>query len=54
MTTADLVKPPAWAGQSGRLSSGARLAWLYARSRRVPAAVLFTVRGPRTQITDNG
>ena len=40
MTTADLVKPPAPAGQSRRLSSGARLAWLYARSRRVPAAVV--------------
>ena len=40
MTTADLVKPPARAGQSWRLSSGARLAWLYARSRRVPAAVV--------------
>jgi hypothetical protein len=40
VTTADLVKPPAPAGQSWRLSSGARLAWLYARSRRVPAAVV--------------
>ena len=40
MTTAGLVKPPAPAGQSWRLSSGARLAWLYARSRRVPAAVV--------------
>jgi hypothetical protein len=40
VTTADLVKPPAPAGQSRRLSSGARLAWLYARSRRVPAAVV--------------
>ena len=39
MTTADLVKPPARAGQSWRLSSGARLACLYGRSRRVPAAV---------------
>ena len=40
VTTADLVKPPAPAGQSWRLSSGARLAWLHARSRRVPAAVV--------------
>ena len=35
------VKPaPAPVVQSRRLSSGARLAWLYARSRRVPAAVV--------------
>ena len=40
MTTAGLVKPPAPARQSWRSSSGARLAWLYARSRRVPAAAL--------------
>jgi hypothetical protein len=40
VTTADLVNPPARAGQSWRLSSGARLAWLHARSRRVPAAVV--------------
>jgi hypothetical protein len=40
VTTAGLVKPSAPARQSWRLSSGARLAWLYARSRRVPAAVL--------------
>jgi hypothetical protein len=40
VTTADLVKSPAPAGQSRRLSSGARLAWLYARSRRVQAAVV--------------
>ena len=40
MTTADLVKPPARAGQSWRLSAGARLAWMYARSRRVLGAVV--------------
>ena len=40
MTAAGLLKPPASAAQSRRLSSGARLAWLHARSRRVPAAVL--------------
>ena len=40
MTTAGLVKPPAPAVPSWRSSSGARLAWLHARSRRVPAAVL--------------
>jgi hypothetical protein len=40
VTTAGLVKPLAPAGQSRRLSSGARLAWLYACSRRVPAAVV--------------
>jgi hypothetical protein len=42
VTAAGLVKPtpPASAAKSWRLSSGARLAWLYARSRRVPAAVL--------------
>jgi hypothetical protein len=40
VTAAGLVKPPAPALPSWRLSSGARLAWLYARSRRVPAAVL--------------
>jgi hypothetical protein len=40
VTTAGLLKPPARAGQSGRWSSGARLAWLHARSRRVPAAVV--------------
>jgi hypothetical protein len=40
VTTADLVKPPARAGQSWRLSSVAYLSLLYARSRRVPAAVV--------------
>ena len=40
MTAAGLVKPPAPAAASWRLSSGARLAWLHARSRRVPAAVV--------------
>ncbi len=40
MTTAGLLKPPASAAKSWRWSSGARLAWLHARSRRVPAAVL--------------
>jgi hypothetical protein len=40
VTTADLLKRPAPTGQSWRWSSGARLAWLHARSRRVPAAVL--------------
>jgi hypothetical protein len=40
VTTAGLVRPPARSGQPWRLSSGARLAWLYARSRRVPAAVV--------------
>jgi hypothetical protein len=43
VTTADLLKPPAPAVSSGRLSSGARLAWLHARSRRVPAGVLALV-----------
>jgi hypothetical protein len=40
VTAAGLLKPPARAVPSWRLSSGARLAWLYARSRRVPAAVV--------------
>jgi hypothetical protein len=40
VTTAGLLKPPASAAKSWRWSSGARLAWLHARSRRVPAAVL--------------
>jgi hypothetical protein len=40
VTAAGLLRPPAPAVPSGRLSSGARLAWLYARSRRVPAAVV--------------
>ena len=40
MTAAGLVKPPAPAVPSWRSSSGARLGWLHARSRRVPAAVL--------------
>jgi hypothetical protein len=40
MTAAGLVKPPAPAVPSRRWSSGARLAWLYARSRRVPAAAV--------------
>jgi hypothetical protein len=40
VTAAGLLKPPAAAAQSRRLSSGACLAWLHARSRRVPAAVL--------------
>jgi hypothetical protein len=43
VTTADLLKPAAPAGQSWRWSSGARLAWLHARSRRVPAGVLALV-----------
>lgn len=40
MTAAGLLRPPAPVVPSWRLSSGACLAWLYARSRRVPAAVV--------------
>jgi hypothetical protein len=40
VTATDLLKPPAPAAPSWRLSSGARLAWLHARSRRAPAAVV--------------
>jgi hypothetical protein len=40
VTAAGLVKPPAPAAASWRLSSGARLAWLHVRSRRVPAALV--------------
>jgi hypothetical protein len=40
VTAAGLVKPSAPSVPSRRLSSGARLAWLHARSRRVPAALL--------------
>ena len=41
MTAAEVLKPPAApAGGAGRGPSGARLAWLHLRSRRVPAAIL--------------
>jgi hypothetical protein len=40
VTAAGLLRPPAPAVPSWRLSAGARLAWLHARSRRVPAAAV--------------